>query len=91
MDRLNKLAERFPNVVVGCLGFTHAKLLIWDDSQITTSFNWLSFRGDQDRTYRQELGILVKNHPTGVDSLYESQKKLIETTAGKVVRSAPHK
>jgi hypothetical protein len=87
IDRLNKLAGRHPNVVVGCLGFTHAKLLIWDDTQITTSFNWLSFRGDQDRTYRQELGILVKNHDAEVDALYERQKKLIETTAGKEARS----
>ncbi|MFE1443929.1 hypothetical protein [Streptomyces sp. NPDC058739] len=28
---------------------------------MTTSFNWLSFKGDPERTYRMEEGSLVRN------------------------------
>ena len=83
VDNLMKLHSKFDNVVVAMLGNTHAKLLIWDGSQITSSFNWLSFRGDSDRTYRQELGILVKNSPATVDALWKSQSEFIEKVAGK--------
>jgi phosphatidylserine/phosphatidylglycerophosphate/cardiolipin synthase-like enzyme len=42
------------------LGNTHAKVLISDDRYIiVTSFNWLSFRGDPKRTFRDERGTLV--------------------------------
>lgn len=40
---------------------THAKVLIFDDVWVSTSFNWLSFRGDADRTYRMEEGTLVRS------------------------------
>lgn len=83
LRRLMSLQREAPNQVkVGCLGDTHAKILIWDDHQIVTSFNWLSFRGDQDRTYRQETGVLLKNNRAGVDALYEEQRKAIEKVAG---------
>jgi hypothetical protein len=35
---------------------THAKVLIVDHCYVTTSFNWLSFQGSEDRTYRMEEG-----------------------------------
>ncbi|TFD89788.1 phospholipase D-like domain-containing protein [Cryobacterium serini] len=41
---------------------THAKVLIFDDVWISTSFNWLSFKGAADRTYRMEEGTLVKSN-----------------------------
>ncbi|WP_432164597.1 phospholipase D-like domain-containing protein [Streptomyces sp. bgisy031] len=40
---------------------SHAKVLVYDDVWVTTSFNWLSFKGDPDRTYRMEEGSLVRN------------------------------
>lgn len=40
---------------------THAKVLIFDDTWISTSFNLLSFRGDPSRTYRMEEGTLVRD------------------------------
>jgi phosphatidylserine/phosphatidylglycerophosphate/cardiolipin synthase-like enzyme len=86
LGRLAKLHERFGNVVVGRLGDTHAKVLIWDDSQIVTGFNWLSFRGDQDRTYRQEVGVLLKNNRSDVDAFYAEQRAAIEKVAGKSAR-----
>ncbi|MGE0304264.1 MAG: hypothetical protein AB7N61_14810 [Acidimicrobiia bacterium] len=81
LERLSKLHDRFKNVTVGCLGDTHAKILIWDDHQIVTSFNWLSFRGDENRTYRQETGFLLKNNPAVVDPLYSEQRAAIEKVA----------
>jgi phosphatidylserine/phosphatidylglycerophosphate/cardiolipin synthase-like enzyme len=87
LGRLERLHENFANVVVGCLGDTHAKILIWDDFQIVTSFNWLSFRGDQDRTYRQEVGVLLKNNRTEIDAFYAEQRAAIEKVADK---TAPH-
>lgn len=79
---LETLAERYPNVVVGDLASTHAKVLLWDQNQITTSFNWLSFRGDRDRTYRQEHGILLRN-VASINTFWEEQRIWIERQANK--------
>jgi hypothetical protein len=40
---------------------THAKLLIVDNTSVFTSFNWLSFMGDKDLTYRMEEGTEVRS------------------------------
>lgn len=56
---------------------THAKILIFDDVWISTSFNWLSFRGDRDRTYRMEEGTLVCNQRV-VNQQYERYVALID-------------
>lgn len=55
------LGERFRwNFRYKRLGNTHAKVLISDSRfMIVTSFNWLSFKGDPNRTFRDERGILV--------------------------------
>jgi len=58
---LRTLAQAFPNFTFCLLGDTHAKILLWDDSIVVTSFNWLSFRGDPDRTFRQEEGTFVQD------------------------------
>lgn len=78
LDRLERLRKRFPErFVLARLANTHAKILIFDDRWITTSFNWLSFRGDQDRTYRMEEGTLVEM-PKLVDAEYEKYVNLVE-------------
>ncbi|MBG6060103.1 hypothetical protein RCH16_003585 [Cryobacterium sp. MP_M5] len=62
LRRLMNLQRRFPeNFKFLRLPNTHAKILIYDNTYITTSFNWLSFRGDPDRTYRMEEGTLVRS------------------------------
>lgn len=83
VDKLNKLANKYKNVVVTCLGSTHAKILIWDDNSISGSFNWLSFRGDDDRTYRQEHSVLLLNQAQITDDLWKDQMDWIERSAGK--------
>lgn len=70
-EALEALNERFANCVVQRLGDTHAKVLIKDrDFYVITSFNWLSFQGERDRTFREELGALVPIIQQ-VDSFYE--------------------
>lgn len=78
--RLRGLAKNFRNFHFAELGNTHAKILIFDDIWITTSFNWLSFKGDPDRTYRQEEGLLVRV-PEQVDAEYADFQQQIEDAA----------
>lgn len=64
---LEELASENANFVLRRLGDTHAKVLVKDsDFFVITSFNWLSFRGDANRTFREEWGTLV-----GVPELVE--------------------
>jgi phosphatidylserine/phosphatidylglycerophosphate/cardiolipin synthase-like enzyme len=54
------------------LGDTHAKILISDRKfAISTSFNWLSFRGDRSRTFRDERGTIVYDAQK-IDELFDS-------------------
>ncbi|RAG82355.1 hypothetical protein DN069_27940 [Streptacidiphilus pinicola] len=63
--RLHNLARRYSeNFRFTRLKSTHAKVLLFDDVWITTSFNWLSFKGDPTRTFRSEEGTLVRGHDT---------------------------
>jgi hypothetical protein len=53
------------------LGDTHAKILIKDSEFfVITSFNWLSFRGDPNQTFREEWGTYV-GVPEMVDEYFE--------------------
>lgn len=59
---LEQAAKDLPNLVVRRLGNTHAKVLIQDsDLMVITSFNWLSYRGDASRPFREEWGTLVRD------------------------------
>ncbi|MFJ5725933.1 hypothetical protein [Streptomyces sp. NPDC093149] len=44
---------------------------------MTTSFNWLSFKGDPDRTYRMEEGTLIRNRDRS-DMYYARYLELID-------------
>ncbi|MBK5970290.1 MULTISPECIES: phospholipase D-like domain-containing protein [Thiorhodovibrio] len=53
-------AQRTSNLHIKRLGDTHAKVLIKDeDFMIATSFNWLSFRGNPNRRFREEWGTFI--------------------------------
>lgn len=42
------------------LGGTHSKVLVVDEKfVVVTSFNWLSFKGDRNRAFRDERGLYV--------------------------------
>ena len=59
VDRLRKLDERFPNFTLVRLRDALPHCLIFDDTWINSSFDWLSFRSGQERTYRREEGTLI--------------------------------
>jgi hypothetical protein len=56
---------------------SHAKILIFDDVWINTSFNWLSFRGDPNRTFRMEEGTLVQI-PEQVDKAFQHYVEVLD-------------
>jgi len=60
LRKLTALSKRYKNFHLNRLGRTHAKVLICDRRFIViTSFNWLSFKGDPKRTFRDERGTMV--------------------------------
>ena len=75
-NELQKLASKYSkSFILKRLGDTHAKILISDTKfAVTTSFNWLSFKGDPDRTFRDERGTLVCDHQK-IDELFENLLK----------------
>ncbi len=76
LRKLANLADRYDNLRVVRLRNTHAKILIFDDQWITTSFNWLSFRGDPNRTYRMEEGTLVQIQ-SEVDKAFDRYNEIL--------------
>jgi hypothetical protein len=72
---LKKLANQYKdNFILKRLGDTHAKILVSDAKfAVTTSFNWLSFKGDRDRTFRDERGTLVSDLQK-IDELFDSYR-----------------
>ncbi|WP_445245267.1 phospholipase D-like domain-containing protein [Microcoleus sp. OTE_8_concoct_300] len=72
---IQKLASQYKdNFRLKRLGDTHAKILISDVKfAVTTSFNWLSFKGDRDRTFRDERGTLVSDLQK-IDELFDSYR-----------------
>lgn len=54
------LGKRYPIFQAKRLGDTHAKVLVVDEKfVVVTSFNWLSFKGDRNRAFRDERGLYV--------------------------------
>lgn len=75
---LQKLASQYSKTfTLMRLGDTHAKILISDTKfAISTSFNWLSFKGERDRTFRDERGTLVAD-PQKIDELFNNLLKRV--------------
>lgn len=61
IDALHAAAQRSPRLAIVKVDDSRAKVLVGDDFYIKTSFNWLAFRGDPSRKYRQEEGDLVQD------------------------------
>lgn len=77
LNRLKNLSTRYDKFTFVRVKNTHAKILIFDDMWVSTSFNWLSFRGDSERTYRMEEGTLV-SIPTHVEKEYKRYLALVD-------------
>lgn len=75
LEKLRQLADKFPAFHLKRLGNTHAKVLLKDSEFVAvTSFNWLSFRGDPDKTFRDEQGTLIQQ-PEHVDKKFNELVK----------------
>jgi hypothetical protein len=76
---LKKLSERYDNFSFKRLGDTHAKILICDRKfAVVGSFNWLSFKGDPNRTFRDERSTYI-SVPDKIDELFDHEiKRLID-------------
>jgi hypothetical protein len=59
MRDLESLNDKYLNFSLIRHGNTHVKQLIFDHTCVIGSFNWLSFKGDQKRKYRQEKSIVI--------------------------------
>jgi hypothetical protein len=59
VKRLTRLAERHANLTLVRVAEAATPCLIFDDTWVNSSFDWLSFRGGQARTYRREEGTLI--------------------------------
>ncbi|MEK7854586.1 MAG: phospholipase D-like domain-containing protein, partial [Acidobacteriota bacterium] len=56
----------------------HAKILLVDDRYfVTTSFNWLSFRGDPNQPLREEEGTLVEGSELVNEYFERLQSRLV--------------
>jgi hypothetical protein len=81
-EKIQRLARRYNNFYLKRLGDTHAKILISDKQlAVVTSFNWLSFKGDPNREFRDERGTLI-SEPQKIDELFDSYMKRFNEAAG---------
>lgn len=71
--KLERLGDDYPDLFhMTRLGDTHAKVLVCDARfSIITSFNWLSFRGDEQLEFRDERGYYV-GLPEKVNEVFDS-------------------
>jgi hypothetical protein len=75
--QLEALGKSYPKFTLKYVGNTHRKVLVCDRRfAVTTSFNWLSFRGDAYRPARDESGTYIGS-PEKVDVIYDDAFRLI--------------
>lgn len=76
--KMSDLAKKYSNFNFVRLGDTHAKILVMDHSYaVVTSFNWLSFRGDPNRPFRDERGTMI-TIKSEVDRLHSDYMARVE-------------
>jgi hypothetical protein len=75
VERLEKLTLRYGQLVLKKVD-THAKVLLQDELLVALgSFNWLSFRGDPDRPFRDEQSVLI-TLPITIEQKYQDLLQL---------------
>ncbi|MEU8632694.1 S1 RNA-binding domain-containing protein [Amycolatopsis sp. NPDC048633] len=90
LDALHAAARRANRLGVIRVDNTQAKVLVSDSCYITTSFNWLSFRGEPSRRYRQDDGDLVQDQ-SSADRAYDKYLAEACALAIEVVGTLPAK
>ncbi len=77
IKQLDNLKVNYKNLEFDKTKNTHRKQIICDDRfAIVTSFNFLSFRADPNLTYRDELGVILRDKQT-IEDLFNSGINLI--------------
>ena len=77
IKQLENLKANYKNLEFDKTKNTHRKQIICDDKfAIVTSFNFLSFRADPNLTYRDELGVILRDKQT-IEDLFNSGINLI--------------
>lgn len=75
---LKGLEKRFKDFTFAFIGNTHRKVLVSDSRYaVTTSFNWLSFKGDPREKPRDEAGIYIAKQDY-IDSTFRDCLDLIQ-------------
>ena len=70
-QHLKYLSEKYDNFSFVRFGDTHAKIIIMDRKfAVQSSFNWLSFRGDPNKTFRDEAGVCI-TIPEYIEELFD--------------------
>lgn len=77
IKKLEDLMHNYKNFNFKKTTNSHRKQVVCDDKfAIVTSFNFLSFRADPNLTYRDELGVILRDEQT-IEDLFESAISLI--------------
>ena len=77
IKQLSNLEANYKNLQFQRTENSHRKQIICDDKfAIVTSFNFLSFRADPHLTYRDELGVILRDKQT-IEDLFKSGINLI--------------
>ncbi|NRQ39786.1 hypothetical protein HII36_49345 [Nonomuraea sp. NN258] len=80
LGRLRTLARRYPQLTVAHVAERNPNILIFDDTWVSSGFDWLSFRDQPTHTYRPEEGTLVRDK-AHVDEQYDHYVALIARAA----------
>jgi hypothetical protein len=72
IKKLEDLSDIYQNFSFKRVKNTHRKIIVCDNKfGIVTSFNFLSFRADPNLTYRDELGVIIRDTAT-IENLFNS-------------------
>lgn len=72
IKKLENLMDNYRNLTFKKTKNSHRKQIVCDDKfAIVTSFNFLSFRADPNLTYRDELGVILRDKQT-IEDLFNS-------------------
>lgn len=78
INQLENLAHNYENLKFQKTTNSHRKQIVCDDKfAIVTSFNFLSFRADPNLTYRDELGVVLRDKQI-IEDLFNSAINLVK-------------
>lgn len=78
IKELEKLSDRYKNFNFNQTQNSHRKQIVCDDKfAIIASFNFLSFRADPNLTYRDELGVVLRDKQT-IEESFNSGINLVK-------------